>query len=174
MNVTPDLTCSKAGITSITYSISAYSSNAIPSWVSLNSGTGLLSITAPNVTADTTYPFYVVSTYSGATSPEQKLIQITVLNWIASNCQTCSSSSGSVCSVCTSWYTLKSGICSLVSNPSPEAEAAKTCTQIFIGLLSLIIWLSSLLNVSNVWSLWSMINQVQLFFTLKYLYYITN
>ena len=80
MNVTPDLTCSKAGITSITYSISAYSSNAIPSWVSLNSGTGLLSITAPNVTADTTYPFYVVSTYSGATSPEQKLIQITVLN----------------------------------------------------------------------------------------------
>ena len=80
MSVTLDLTCSTTGTTAITYSLSVYLSNAIPSWVSLNPSTGLLSITAPNVTADTTYPFYVDSTYSGAVSFVQKLIQVTVLN----------------------------------------------------------------------------------------------
>ena len=80
MSVTPDLTCSTTGITAITYIISDYFSNVIPSWVSLNPSTGLLTITAPNVIADTTYPFYVDSTYSGAVSLVQKLIQVTVLN----------------------------------------------------------------------------------------------
>ena len=80
MSVTPDLTCSKTGTTTITYGLSAYLSNVIPSWVSLNSSTGLLTIAAPSVTADTTYPFYVTSNYSGAVSLVLKLTQVTVLN----------------------------------------------------------------------------------------------
>ena len=80
MSVTPDLACSINGTTLITYSISAYLSNVAPSWVNINSSTGLLSIAALNVTSDTTFPFYISATYRGAVSPIQKLVQVTVLN----------------------------------------------------------------------------------------------
>ena len=37
INVTPELTCSTTGITSITYSISKYETFDLPSWISIDS-----------------------------------------------------------------------------------------------------------------------------------------
>ena len=56
-----DLTCSRSGSTSISHSIASSSSQA-PSWVSVDAASGQLSISAPNVTADTTFSFYISST----------------------------------------------------------------------------------------------------------------
>ena len=75
--IAPDLTCTYSGSTSITYSIANYLTQ-VPSWVSINSTSGQLSIVTPNVTADTTYSFYINSVVSGTTN--QKLISVTVLN----------------------------------------------------------------------------------------------
>ena len=56
-----DLTCSRSGSTSISHSIASSSSQA-PSWVSVDAASGQLSISAPNVTADMTFSFYISST----------------------------------------------------------------------------------------------------------------
>ena len=77
---TPTLTCSSSGSTAITYSLSAYNGGTVPSWVSINSSTGTLTVTAPNVSADTEYDFYVDSTISGVANPVKKLIKLTVTN----------------------------------------------------------------------------------------------
>ena len=55
ITVTPDLPCSMNGATLMIYSITAYQANPVPSWVSVGSSTGSLTISAPNVTADTVF-----------------------------------------------------------------------------------------------------------------------
>ena len=79
--ITPDLPCSASGTTSISYSLSGYGGGSSPTWVSVNSSTGILTIVAPEVTKDTIYSFYVSSTITGVSSSVQKLIKLTVENW---------------------------------------------------------------------------------------------
>ena len=79
-SVTPILPCSSSGSTSITYSLSAYNGGTVPSWVTINSSTGTLTLTALNVSADTEFDFYVDSAIAGVTNPVKKLIKLTVLN----------------------------------------------------------------------------------------------
>ena len=74
----PDLTCSTSGSTSIVYSIVNYNAQA-SSLATIDSITGQLSISAPSVSANTTYSFYIYSAVSGI-SVVQKLISVTVLN----------------------------------------------------------------------------------------------
>ena len=83
--ITPNLTWSPSGSISITYSIGNYNSIAAPSWVSINSSTGELTILTPSLTSDTEFDFYFVSTVSGVADPIQKAIKLTVLNWLAQN-----------------------------------------------------------------------------------------
>ena len=78
--ITPDLSCSFSGSTSIAYSTSNYGSSAVPSWVSIDSDTGVLAISAPSVDADTEFDFYVSSSVSGLSSPVMKLIKLTLAN----------------------------------------------------------------------------------------------
>ena len=68
---TLDLSCSSSGSTSITYSIGNYGSTIAPSWATIDSNSGVLNITAPNVSADTEFDFYAVSTVtvSGVSNP---------------------------------------------------------------------------------------------------------
>ena len=79
-SVTPTLTCSSSGSTAITYSLSAYNGGTVPSWVSINSSTGTLTVTASSVSADTEFDFYVDSTIAGVVNPVKKLIKLTVTN----------------------------------------------------------------------------------------------
>ena len=80
VTIMPDLTCTSSGSTSISFSIANYLPSTAPSWVLINSSTGALAISPPEVSVDTEYKFYVDSTISGVTSPVQKLIKLTVTN----------------------------------------------------------------------------------------------
>ena len=89
--ITPDLTCSSSGAISITYSISNYNSIPAPTWVSINSSTGELTISTPSVSTNTNFNFYVVSAVNGVADPIKKLLKLTVLDWLTqhSNIWTC-------------------------------------------------------------------------------------
>ena len=158
---TPDLTCSYSGSTSIAYSIANYLTQA-PSWVSIDSTSGQLSILAPSVTADTVYSFYINSVVSGTTT--QKLISVKVLNWAVESCSTCSSSS--ICSACNSGYSLTtSGTC-MINAASESAKAQAAASQAVTGAVSWITGVLGFSNVSSLANLWSMLGQIQLLFLL--------
>ena len=74
----PYVACSVSGSTLIIYSISDYSGTIHPSWATVNSNTGKLTISAPTVFATTSFSFYVDSTVSGITNPAHSLVTITV------------------------------------------------------------------------------------------------
>ena len=63
--------------------------STVPSWVAINSSTGALTITAPEVSSDAEFSFYIVSSVSGIPDPIKKLIKLTILNWSVSNWQKC-------------------------------------------------------------------------------------
>ena len=83
--VTPDLTCSALGSTSISFTISNYMSSTAPAWVVIDSSTGVLNVTAPIVSADTEFDFYIDSTIAGVSQPIKKLIKIIILDCKAAN-----------------------------------------------------------------------------------------
>ena len=51
-----------------------------PAWVAINSSTGILNVTAPTVTTDTDFNFYIDSNIAGVSQPIKKLIKITILD----------------------------------------------------------------------------------------------
>ena len=83
--VTPDLTCSASGSTSISFTISNYMTSTAPAWVIIDSSTGMLNVTAPTVSADTEFDFYIDSNIAGASQPMKKLIKINILDCKATN-----------------------------------------------------------------------------------------
>ena len=87
LSITPDLSCSASGSTSIAYTL-----YGAPSFVLIDSTSGTLTISAPSVNSDTEFDFYVASTVSGVSSPVQKLVKLTVTNCSVQNCQKCSTS----------------------------------------------------------------------------------
>ena len=164
---------SSGGSTTITYSLNAYGSYPLPSWVSIDLNTGILTITAPNVGFNTDFYFYIASSFSSATI--LKVIKLTVTDWTANYCQQCSSTSSSSCSSCSSGYVLSSGVwilpspstSSTPSNITSDTPKAYTVTtQSVIGCTTTVVVISSLLNSSTMANLWSMIHQVQMFFLL--------
>ena len=83
--ILPDLPCSVAGSTSISFSIANYITSTVPSWVSIDSVSGNLSINAPEVSFDTEHDFYINSAVSGVSTPIQKLIRLVITNCAAKN-----------------------------------------------------------------------------------------
>ena len=55
-------------------------SSAAPAWVVIDSSTGMLNVTAPTVSADTEFDFYIDSNISGVSQPIKKLIKIIILD----------------------------------------------------------------------------------------------
>ena len=106
--VTPSLPCSYSGSTVITYSIANYLVTA-PTWVSISSSTGVLTVSPPTVSSTTAFSFYVSSTITDVTNPINKIVTITVNACSVANCQVCSTSSISVCATCSSGFTEISG-----------------------------------------------------------------
>ena len=121
---TPDLPCSSSGSTTITYTTADFGSTTAPSWISINSNTGTLSITSPVVNADTEYNFYINSVITGSPGPSQKKIKLTVINCGVLNCQTCSTSSNSICQTCQTGYVLTSGACIVPGSGSASGSAS--------------------------------------------------
>ena len=174
MQVVPDLTCSASGSTLILYSIATTNGGVIPSWITLDSNTGLLSISAPEVSGDAFYTFYINSVISGVTTIPQKLINLNVKDWSLNNWQKWSSTSISNCQICNQGYNLISGACEIQNNStssissnkeaSDTANSIKITCQTIISLSLLISLTSNMTSFSNMSSFWSMINQLQLFF----------
>ena len=75
---TPSLTCSGSSATTLQYSLANYGLFTVPSWVVINSSTGILTITAPIVTSDTEYDFYVQTQASAYSFSSNKLIKLTI------------------------------------------------------------------------------------------------
>ena len=162
---TPDLPCSILGTTSITFSISDYIAIA-PSWVTIDSTLGVLTITTPDVNSDTEYDFYVNSSISGVLSPIKKLIKLTVINCAPSNCEKCISTSGSACEVWKSGYELASGLWVIKNEKviSKTAQAISTTTTSAVVATTGVVVFTSLVSTASLASLWMTINQLQLFF----------
>ena len=176
----PDLSCSASGSTSIVFSLNSYNSAIVPSFVSINSTTGILTIVAPSVSSSTNYSFYITSTISGISSPVQKIINLTVKKCTAINCQICTITDSSICTTCNPGYNLSLGSWNLINiqpiqptqpiqqepSISETAKLLSTANQITIGVIILASAGSSLTNLSSMASLWSIINQVQILFLL--------
>ena len=130
---TPNLPCSFSGSTSITYSLSSYNGSIVPSFVSINSATGVLTITAPCVSSSTDYSFNILSKVSGITDPTQNIIKLSVNNCTVGSCSS-----------------------------SEVAKLLSAIIQGVIAATALLSLGLSLSNLSSMAILWSAINQVQI------------
>ena len=179
----PNLPCSSSGSTSITFSISNYLTSA-PSWITVDSLTGKLFFTAPDINMDTEYDFYIDSTISGASNPVQKLIKLTIKDWSLQNWQHClitSSLSWGECNigfdlVSSNWISQNSdsnssqpqnsNTISTKDTASESAQGLRATSVYVIGTSFGIVTFVSLFNTTSMSSLWSMMHQIQLFFLL--------
>ena len=161
--VVPDLPWSIAGTTSISFKISSYIS-VVPAWIAISSLTGELTISAPEVSANTIYYFYVDSILSGVVSPIHKLIELTILNCAVSNWQKCISTNSSSWAIWNSAYSLDSGVWKIQKSASETAKSLSTTTIYTQGVLFGCVIFTSVLSASSVASLWMTINQLQIFF----------
>ena len=141
--------------------MSGSGSTNVQYWVNINSTTGVLAITAPSVSANTDYYFYVTSSIANISNPVQKLIKLTVINCQVQNWEKWSNSSSSTWVTWNSGYTLKSGSWIIASTTSQVLSSTSSSA---LGASFGIITLMSFINPASIASLWSMINQAQLFF----------
>ena len=151
-------------MTQISFSIANYMTSTAPSWVTIDPSKGTLSFTTPEVSSDTEYSFYINSNITGASNLLQKLVKITVLNWIIDNCQRWSISNISMWEICYSGYDLISGKWEIQKVASETAKALSTTTTSIAWANVVIIAATSLVSTTSVASLWMTINQLQLFF----------
>ena len=143
-----------------------YTSSATQSWISLDSNTGLLIVTAPEVTSDTEYDFYINSTISGYQTQIQRQVKLTVINCSVQNCQKWSSSSGTSCAV---W----NPVIPSISEPTKSQNTTSGTTEKIGTAIASVSWalfaiftVQSIFNSASMSSFWSMINQMQMFLTL--------
>ena len=180
LNITPDLPCSFSGTTPISFSISSYNGATAPSWVAIDSTTGQLSITAPDVSSDTEFDFCISSNITGVPVFINKLMKLTIFNCVAQNCQTWSSTGVNNWAawnlgyklISGSWFSTSSATntSSATSSASSSASRNAIISGVFIQALVLfyafINILSLIINSSSFASFWSLINQLQLYFLL--------
>ena len=171
-----DLPCSSSGSTSISFSLSGYNRESVPSFVSIDSLTGILNVDTPSIAKSTQYSFYVDSTIIGAKGPVHKIIKLNILKCTASNCQKCSSTDTSAWAICNSGYDFISGIWSLPqtqtifeTKASTELDMSKLINiaiKVLVGVaigVSIVLWM---LDISSLASLYSLINQSKILFFL--------
>ena len=125
---------------------------------------------------------------SSVTGLIQKLIKLTILDCISSNCSKWTATSATTWELCNSGYILNLGVWDPQNSSSNPAQSSSTnssssqnstilseeaskisqdlsiAIKVIVGLIALIVALTSLFNVSNMASLWMLINQLQLFF----------
>ena len=145
----------------------------------VDSSSGLLKISAPNVTSETMFPFYISSAISGASTPVLKLIKITIVKWTVVNWIKCLGQSSSVWQTWSSGYSLNSGTWATLTpqnsstsntnnttEQSTTSKALGTSIQSINGGTAAMVAASSILNTSSLSSLWWVFNQMQLFLLL--------
>ena len=163
LEIAVDLTCSSSGSTSISYSLSDYYGNSLPSWISFDSTNGVLKITIPSYTS-TTYLFSIDSTVSGVSTSIPKLVYLKSNKWSSSHWKQCTTTSYTTWDICNYGYVVSNG--NWIDEQSDSVKSASIVTKSVTGMtFGLSIGLGLLSN-SSISSFWSMINQLQLFFLL--------
>ena len=164
----PDLTCSLSGSTAIYYTITNLNGLSAPNWITVDLFSGVLNISAPEVSSDNLTSIYINSTIAGSLYPTKKQIDITVNNWNVSYCQLCSRTSINSCITWISGYELSNSNSIWVLPKSPvvseSAKAMTTTSLSIIGLSIVVAGWASLVNSSSLCNLWSMLNQIQILF----------
>ena len=135
----PDLPCSLSGSTSISYSLTNYLGVTVPTWITVNSSSGELTVVALQTSTNKEYYFYLSSLISGISQPIQKLIKITVTSSLANSSTKSASDSSNALSI--------------------------TSTSLTAAIVGVTV-LTSLMNAKSIASLWMSINQLQLFYLL--------
>ena len=114
----------------------------VTSWVLIDSISGLLTITAPSVTSETQYKFYIDSTITSPGNTFQKLMLLTVTatptSWSVANWQTWKGSSSSVWDVWASNYSLNSGSWIASASSSSKAETSEMSKALSTSISSTI------------------------------------
>ena len=159
--ISPDLPCSISGSTSISFSTANYMTSTVPSWVAIDSVSGVLSINVPDVSVDTEHDFYINSAVNGVSSPIQKLIRLIITDCAAKNWKKCISTNSLTCETCVSGYVLTTGVWKFSTSETAKA-LSKTTTSAVIAI-SGIVALTSIINTTSIANLWMTINQMQLF-----------
>ena len=160
----PDLPCSSSGSTSIVYSLVSYSGAIVPSWIAIDSASGLLNISAPEVSADTSNYFYIKSVITGSSDPLLNLVKLTILNCVAQNWEKWSNQGAAICSLWKSEYALSSG--SWVKQISDTAYKLSVTIQLVFATTIVIVLVNTVINESSSACLWSFLNQIQMYFLL--------
>ena len=153
--------------------------STVPSWVSIDSVSGIISINAPDVSLDTEYDFYINSAVSGVSSLIQKLIKLIITNCAAKNWKKCISTNNLACDTCISGYVLTSGVWDISKTTTSQSsktpisqssqstsETAKVLSKTIMSVVITITWivvLTSITNTKSIANLWMTINQLQLF-----------
>ena len=172
--ILPDLPCSISGSTSISFSTANYMASTVPSWVAIDSVSGILSINAPEVSMNIEFDFYVNSAVSGVSSPIQKLIKLIITNCAAKNWKKCISTNSLVCDSCVSGYVLTSGMWDISKSTTSQSSQttsetakalSKTTMSVVIVIIGIVV-LTSIVNTTSIANLWMTINQLQLFLLL--------
>ena len=161
IEVSPTLTWSSLSSTTIVFSIANYNGVTAPSWVLIDSSSGLLKITTPSSASSISYSFYINAQVSSVTNPIQKLITIKVTPWSAKNCQKWTVEDSTKWSSCNTNYYLTSGSCS--NEATSTIKAMSTTTNSLIGGTAALVILSSTIHSASFASLWAIINQLQMF-----------
>ena len=174
VNLTIEISCSSKGSTSISFSLSGYNGTSPPSFVFVDSSTGVLNIIAPSVTASTQYSFYVDSSISGSSNAIQKIVKLVIQKCTSSNCQKCSSTDSSVCTSCNSGYNLSSGTWILSqtytssdtwgSAESEMSKSLKITIQTLIGVIIGIVVVLWIFEITSLAGLYALINQLKILF----------
>lgn len=92
-----NLTCS-TGSSTITYTLANYKTQSVPSWVSIDSATGVMNVTAPKVLQDVEYIFKIVSVVNSSTIEYSELMHLTIVSTCSVQyCDICVSGDPSTC-----------------------------------------------------------------------------
>ena len=165
VQITPDLPCVMSGSDTISFSISNYIASTAPTWATIDSTSGILSITAPEVAKDTEFDFYISSSISSYPNPVQKLIKLTIVSWSVMNWKKCSTTNGLICEVWNTGYSLSSGAWNIIQSSETAKDISKVSASVTIVTGGCVAF-ASILNTSSIASLWLTINQLQVFLLL--------
>ena len=174
--LSPNLTWSLSSSYTINYSLSLYSSELIPSWITIDSK-GKLKVSVPQDTYDQKYNFNVVSNISGVAYPIKKLINLTVAKWAIDNWKYYSSDLAWSCAIwnygfylCDSTWGKQSNTLFknswIDSDISEQAKVGKLAILLTTMLAVIVVFMSSFMKTSSTENLWLFLKQMQLFFIL--------
>ena len=163
-NVAIDLTWSISGSTAITYSLVAYSTYTLPTWITLDTANSQLVMITPDVTATTNYGLIVRSTISSTNY--DKIVLISVVN-TATTTTTTTSTTTATTPASTTPTTTSSSASSASSSSSDHLpltrSQARATTSSVIAVSILMGTIVSMVSVYSPQKMWAILNQFQLY-----------